>query len=106
MKVFYDEKGKFYTDVITKKTVLAVIQTRTGRIRGKIHIRHEQRVKDALEESGQYLAVTDATIYDNDAQVLYEKQFIAIHQAHIVWVIPEEDDRPYDDPQQEEDNPS
>jgi hypothetical protein len=91
MKVIYDEKGKFYTDVITKETVPAIIQTRASRIRGLIHVRHEQRVKDALEEGGQYLAVTNATVYDDQGRVLYEDKFIAIHQAHIVWVIPEGD---------------
>ncbi len=91
MKVIYDEKGKFYTDVITKESVPAIIQTQNSRIRGMIYVRHEQRVKDALEEGGQYLAVTDGTVYDNQGQVLYENKFIAIHQAHIVWVIPEGD---------------
>ena len=91
MKVIYDEKGKFYTDVITKETVPAIIQTRTSRIKGMIHVRHEERVKDALEEGGQYLAVTNATIYDDQGRVLYEDKFIAINQAHIVWVIPEGD---------------
>lgn len=91
MKVIYDEKGKFYTDVITKETVPAIIQTQSCRIQGMIHVRHEQRVKDALEEGGQYLAVTEGTVYDNQGQALYKNKFIAIHQAHIVWVIPEGD---------------
>ncbi len=52
MKIEFDEKGKYYTDIVSKDALPATIQTQTHRIRGNIYVREEERVKDALEKSG------------------------------------------------------
>ena len=89
MTIEFDDKGKFFTDVITKVTVPAIIQTVTQRIHGKLHVRPEQRLKDELDINEKFLAVTDATIYSFDGQVLYQCKFVSIQRTQIVWVIPE-----------------
>lgn len=89
MTIEFDDKGKFFTDVITKVTVPAIIQTVTQRIHGNIHVRPDQRLKDELDINEKFLAVTDATIYSFDGQVLHQCKFVSVQRTQIVWVIPE-----------------
>ena len=49
MSIEYDEKGKYYTNVIQKVPVPCMVQTTTNLIRGLIHVRHDERLKDELE---------------------------------------------------------
>jgi hypothetical protein len=88
MTIEYDEKGKFYTEVVTKLPTSAVIQTTTHLIRGLVHIRQGERLKGELEEKEQFLAVTRATIHDANDNLLFNAPFLAIHRSQIVWVMP------------------
>ncbi len=94
MKIQFDEKGKYFTDIVSKDALPATIQTRTHRVKGNIYVREEERVKDALENSGSYLAVTDATVFDEQGQALYHCEFLALSQAHIIWVVLDVDVQP------------
>ena len=89
----YDNKGKFFTDVISKIPISALVQTTTHLIKGNIHIRKDERVKDELGRTENFLALTEASILDKNGNVLYENSFIAIHLGQIVWVIPQEDEQ-------------
>jgi hypothetical protein len=89
MVIEYDDKGKFYTDVITKVPVPSTIQTITNRLHGNIHVRRDQRLKDELDINEKFLAVTDAIVYAPDGQILYQTKFLAIHRDQIVWVLPD-----------------
>ena len=89
MSIDYNEKGKIFTEVVSKIPVFATIQTTTHRMRGKVHFRRDQRVKDELDREEGFLALTEVTIFNPDGTVLYEAPFLALHRAHIVWVIPE-----------------
>lgn len=88
MTIEYDEKGKFYTDVVKKLPISAVIQTTTHLVRGLIHVRHGERLKNELERDEEFLAVTHATIYGADDQVLFTSPFLALQRAQIVWLMP------------------
>ena len=88
MSIRFDEKGKFFTEVILKETVWAVIQTVTHRILGHIHVAPEKRLKDELNQSEQFLAVTDAVIYDSTGAELYRSDFMALNLDHVIWMIP------------------
>lgn len=88
----YDDKGKLFTPVIPKKPILVTIQTVSNVIRGSVHIRPDTRVKDELNNASgndQFLAVTDAVIYNNQEQEIYRSNFLVVNINHIVWVIPE-----------------
>lgn len=89
----YDNKGKFFTDVISKIPVSALVQTTTHLIEGTIHIRRDERVKDELGRTENFLALTDARIIDNDGNTIYKNNFIAVHRGQIVWVLPKEDEQ-------------
>jgi len=90
MTIKFDEKGKFFTDVVTKEAIHAIIQTTTHMIRGQIHIRQNVRLKDELDLDETFLAVTNAEVRSPDGQVLYTTDFIAIQRGQIVWIIADE----------------
>jgi hypothetical protein len=90
MAIEYDEKGKYYTNVVTKLPVAAVVQTTTHLIRGFIHIRQGERLKNELEADEFFLAVTDAVVQDGEGKVLFNAPFMAVQRAQIVWIFPVE----------------
>jgi len=92
MSIEFDEKGKIFTDLITKVAVRAVIQTTSQLIRGHVHVRQGERLKDELDRDELFLAVTDATITGQDGQPMFETPFLAVGRSQIVWVMPEEED--------------
>jgi hypothetical protein len=94
MTIEFDDKGKYFTDIISKKAIPAVIQTTTHRIEGSIHVRLDGRIKDELDRGEAFIAVTDAKVISPDGSILYQSDFITISRAHIVWVLPS-DDRAY-----------
>ncbi len=89
MTIEYDDKGKFFTDIISKIAVPVTIQTTVHRVHGNIHVRRDQRLKDELDIGEQFLAVTEADVLADDGKVLYQCKFISIRRAQIVWVIPD-----------------
>ena len=90
MTIEYDEKGKFYTDVVTKVAVPSVMQTTTHRIRGLVHVRQGERLKDELENNERFTAVTNASIYDANGKVIFTSAFLAVQRDQIVWIMPAE----------------
>jgi hypothetical protein len=91
MSIEYDEKGKFYTDVVTKVAIPAVIQTTVHFIRGYVHVRQGERIKDELERDEKFLAVTQAVIHGADGTALFDAPFMAIEREQIVWIMPAEE---------------
>ena len=90
MTIEYDEKGKIFTDIITKRSVYATIQTTIHLMRGHIHVRHDQRIKDELDLEEKFLAVTDVNVLAVDGHILFQAPFLAVNREHIVWVLPEQ----------------
>jgi hypothetical protein len=84
----FDDKGKIYTDVVPKVAIPAVVQTTTHLIRGNVHVRRDERLKDELDRDNLFLAVTDASVIGSDGQRLHQARFMAVRRAQIVWVMP------------------
>lgn len=91
MTINYDEKGKYFTDIISKIAVEARIQTTNHFIEGMIHICTDFRLKDELDRDEQFLAVTHARIFNADHELLFRTQFIAVRREQITWVTTEKD---------------
>jgi hypothetical protein len=89
MTTEFDDRGKIFTDIVSKVAVYATIQTTMHMLRGRIHVRRDQRIIDELDLSENFLAITDVTVLGADGQVLYQAPFLAVRRSHIVWVIPE-----------------
>jgi hypothetical protein len=88
MTVEFDEKGKIFTDVVSKVAIPAVVQTTQHLIRGNVHVRRDERLKDELDRDELFLAITDASVIGADGQTLHQTRFLAVRRAQIVWVIP------------------
>ncbi len=91
MTIHFDEKGKFFTEIVTKKTVLVTVQTLTHRIHGQIYIRPDERLKDELDHASQFMALTDAIVYDASGVEIGRPEFMVINKNQIVWLIPEQE---------------
>lgn len=87
----YDDKGKIFTEVVSKVAIQATIQTTTHLLRGQIHVRRDQRIKDELDGSENFLALTDVTVLGVDGQAIFQTPFLAVRRSHIVWVLPEQE---------------
>jgi hypothetical protein len=94
MSIEFDDKGKFYTDIVSKVTIPATIQTTTHRISGLVHIRPYERVKDELDRDEPFLAVTSAIVFGQQGEILFQAEFLSVRREQIVWVIPEEGQQP------------
>jgi hypothetical protein len=89
MTIEFDDNGKFFTDIISKTPIPAMIQTVTHRIHGNIHVGQDRRLKDELDHPEKFIAITDAVIYLSDGQVLFQANFVALQRNEIIWVIPD-----------------
>ena len=83
-----DERGKIFTKVINKVPVSVIIQTSVQLIHGKIHVKPEERFSDELNSQENFLPVTNATIYSQEGQILYEANFMSINRSQIIWILP------------------
>lgn len=90
MSFDYDDKGKIFTDVVSKIAIYATIQTTMHMLRGRIHVRRDQRIIDELDQHEDFIALTDVSILGNDGQVIFQSPFLAVRRSHIVWVLPEQ----------------
>ena len=88
MMVEFDEKGKIFTDVVSKVAIPAIVQTTQHLIRGNVHVRRDERLKDELDRDEYFLAITDANVIGTDGQSLYQTRFLAVRREQIVWVMP------------------
>ncbi len=84
----FDEKGKIFTDVVSKEAIPAIVQTTEQLIRGNVHVRRDERLKDELDRDELFLAMTDAKVLGADGQTLHQTRFLAVRRAQIVWVMP------------------
>lgn len=88
MTIEYDEKGKYFTNIIHKVPIPSVIQTTSNLVRGFVHVRQNERYKDELESEEQFLAVTDATVTDPAGNTVFSGPFLALQKNQIVWIMP------------------
>ena len=89
-----DEKGKLFTERVRKTRVEVRVLTLQGEVHGYVHLVHEQRVRDLLNNSAeQFLAVTDATIRAQGSLESHSIEFVALNKTHIVSVIPVGEDK-------------
>ena len=91
MMIEYDDKGKIFTEVVSKVAIHATLQTTTHLMRGQIHVRRDQRIKDELNMDEGFLAITDVSVLGRDGKALFQAPFLAVRRSHIVWVLPEEE---------------
>lgn len=95
MKHQVDEKGKVFTDYVSKDPVQIVAQTATNRISGMLHVSRGTRLKDELNGQGYFVAITDAAVFDKRGEIEeYRSSFLALHRDSIIWLIPQTELQP------------
>ena len=86
----FDEKGKIYTDIIQKQATWVTIQLPQSRVHGAIFVRNNERIKEALDDTGPFLALTQVEILSvNGSQVEQKTNFLAVNKSQIIWVMPD-----------------
>lgn len=90
MSIRFDEKGKFFTDIVSKEIVPVIVQTVLHRVHGMLHVRPQERLTDELNQGEQFFPITEATIYDISGQLLYHCDFFVVNRNQIVWILPED----------------
>ena len=98
MPTRYDKKGKYYTNKVTKEKILVTIQTSVDKLSGYLHIQPDKRLKDDLNDSNGFLALTDGKILDSHHGELSRFDFMAVNKDYVVWVIEDESREPKDTP--------
>ena len=88
MAITYDDKGKYFTEVVSKMGVMATVQTVTQRIEGLIHVRVNERITDELVRDDAFLPMTAAKIFDHNGHLQDECDFVSIRRSQIVWIAP------------------
>jgi hypothetical protein len=96
MTIEYDEKGKYYTDIVKKIPVPVALQTVTHLVRGLVHVREGERLKNELERAEAFLAVTNASVYGADNKALFTMPFMAVQRTQIVWIMPVDEEEQKD----------
>ncbi len=91
MTIPFDDKGKIFTDVVSKEPIEVIVQTTSQRIEGSLHIRPGERLKDELNHQDRFVAVTDAVVMDANGQDLYRTELLLVNREAIVWVLPKEE---------------
>lgn len=91
MATEYDDKGKYFTDIISKQAIGATVQTVAQKIEGSIHVRRNERITDELDRDEPFLPMTSAKVFDHEGRMQYECDFITIRRSQIVWIIPREE---------------
>jgi len=92
----FEEKGKLFSNVVAKKPVKVQIQTITHIIYGTVHIRPDNRIKDEINQTETFLAVTNVKVFDLNKNPIQECKFIAVNRSQIIWLIPEDELLPMD----------
>jgi hypothetical protein len=92
MAIQFDEKGKYYTDVLATHAVAATLQTCTHLVRGFVHLQNHHRLKDELDRPEAFLAVTDAVVLGSGGEELFQAGFLAVSRAQIVWATAADED--------------
>ena len=86
-----DAKGKYYTTHVSKQSVDVTVRVQDSIIQGTLHLAPDNRLKDELNTSETFLAITNAQIWEvNGAQPLYATQVLMINKDQIAWIFPRE----------------
>jgi hypothetical protein len=88
----FEEKGKIFTQKVTKDQKKVIIQTHNQKIIGTIHIQLDNRLIDELNGTHQFLAITDVEIFNKENVLLHKSDFLTINISQITWVLPLEDE--------------
>jgi hypothetical protein len=74
------------SDTKTKVTIL----TGTYRVKGYIHLVPNARVTDYMVESKDFIAITDAEVWELEGRQVLTAAFLNVSRQHIEVIVPED----------------
>lgn len=80
MSIEFDDKGKMFTDLVSKVPIPALVQTTEHLLDGNLHIRLHERVKDELDRDELFLAMTEVSVLGSDGKPLYQAPFPSVRR--------------------------
>lgn len=93
MVLSVDDKGKYFTERISKRGLPVTVSVRGTRIQGTIHLALDHRLKDELDSADDFIALTDAKIFgENGKRAVRKTELLLINKEQIDWVCPDETD--------------
>ena len=93
-----NEKGKYFTDHITKRSLPITACVRDWIIQGTIHLMGENRLKDELNDGETFIAITDVQISGRAGETtVYETPVLIVKTDQIAWIFPRDDAQPPED---------
>ncbi len=85
----FDEKGKYYTRHVSKRETQVQVYAQGTVIIGWMHLLLDNRVKDELNSTEQFIALTHAEVRDLASnRILQQDQTIILNKSQITWIIP------------------
>ena len=82
------EKERGFRPQVNTTKYRVIIQTIHNQIRGSLHARENERIKDALNSNELFIAITDVRIFNSDGTAeLRKSEFLAINRSHVIWII-------------------
>lgn len=91
MTIQFDDKGKIFTDVITKDPTKVILQTQNHLVEGTVFVKRGERLIDELNNSEKFLAVTDAVVSTHQGKPLYRCEFLTVNVDQIIWLLPNDE---------------
>ncbi len=64
-----------------------IIFTPHHRIEGELHLPSTVRISDRLNQSKDFLPITNARVFALDGRLLYETSAVMVHKAHVVMMM-------------------
>ncbi len=88
----FDEKGKYYTMHVNKRTTAVLVFAQGLLISGTMHLVLDNRVKDELNGGERYVALTHAQVRElGSGKIVVENETVILNKDQIVWIIPHEE---------------
>ncbi|MBI5035083.1 MAG: hypothetical protein HZB51_31550 [Chloroflexi bacterium] len=93
-----DPKGKVFTSHVTKRSITVILSIENTIVQGNVYLMADNRLKDELNDGEQFIAVTDAQIYQPGSESpMYESSAIIVNKEKIAWIFPKEATAPPED---------
>lgn len=87
-----DEKGKVFTDHVSKHGILVTARVDDTIIQGTLHVTSDNRLKDELNNSETFIALTQAQVWTlNGTNPIYSTEVLLVNKTRINWIFPRED---------------
>ena len=91
MEYRVNEKGKVFTTHVTKRRLLITACVRDWIIQGVVHLTGDNRLKDELNDTETFVAVTDAQVsHAQSEQPAYKTAVVIVQKSEIAWIFPHE----------------